>query len=53
MHVWTNAHSPHFVKAIFEHDVGIRFNNKDLNDAQECCISANYHENRIYEIRFS
>lgn len=31
--------SPHYVKAIFEHDVGIRLNGKERNDVQEYCIS--------------
>ena len=38
-HLSTDERSPHFVKAIFEHDVGIRFNDKDRNDVQEYCIS--------------
>ena len=31
--------SPHHVAAIFEHDVGIRFNGKDRGDVEEYCIS--------------
>lgn len=31
--------SPHHVPAVFEHDIGIRFNGKDRNDVQEYCIS--------------
>ena len=31
--------SPHFVAAVFEHDVGIRLNGKERNDVQEYCIS--------------
>ena len=38
-HLSTDERSPYFVKAIFEHDVGIRFNDKDRNDVQEYCIS--------------
>ena len=38
-HLSTDERSPHFVKAIFEYDVGIRFNDKDRNDVQEYCIS--------------
>ena len=38
-HLSTEERSPHFIKAIFEHDVGIRFNDKDRNDVQEYCIS--------------
>ncbi len=38
-HLSTDERSPHFNKAVFEHDVGIRFNDKDRNDVQEYCIS--------------
>ena len=38
-HLSTDERSPHFTKTIFEHDVGIRFNDKDRNDVQEYCIS--------------
>ena len=38
-HLSTDERSPHFIKAVFEHDVGIRFNDKDRNDVQEYCIS--------------
>ena len=31
--------SPHHVKAIFDHEIGIRFNGKDRNDVEEYCIS--------------
>jgi len=31
--------SPHFVAAVFEHDVGIRLNGKERKDVQEYCIS--------------
>ena len=31
--------SPHHVAAIFEHDVGIRFNGKERYDVEEYCIS--------------
>ena len=31
--------SPHHVKAVFEHDVGIRFNGKERHDVEEYCIS--------------
>ncbi len=29
--------SPHYVAAVFEHDVGIRFNGKDRHDVEEYC----------------
>jgi len=31
--------SPHHVAAIFEHDVGIRFNGRERADVEEYCIS--------------
>ena len=31
--------SPHHVAAVFEHDVGIRFNDKERLDVDEYCIS--------------
>jgi Protein of unknown function (DUF3297) len=31
--------SPHHVAAIFEHDIGIRFNDKERLDVEEYCIS--------------
>jgi hypothetical protein len=31
--------SPYFVAAVFEHDVGIRFNDKERLDVVEYCIS--------------
>ena len=38
-HLSTNPRSPHFVQAVFEHDVGIRFNGKERSDVEEYCIS--------------
>jgi hypothetical protein len=38
-HLSTDEHSPHFVRAIFEHDIGIRFNDKERFDVAEYCIS--------------
>ena len=35
----TDARSPHHVAAIFEHDIGIRFNGRDRTDVAEYCIS--------------
>jgi hypothetical protein len=34
-----DARSPHHVAAIFEHDIGIRFNGKERHDVEEYCIS--------------
>ncbi len=31
--------SPHYVAAVFEHDVGIRFNGRERRDVEEYCIS--------------
>jgi hypothetical protein len=31
--------SPHHVQAVFQHDVGIRFNGKEREDVEEYCIS--------------
>ena len=31
--------SPHHVAAIFEHDIGIRLNDKDRFDVEEYCVS--------------
>ena len=35
----TDPQSKHHVTAIFEHDIGIRFNGKDRHDVEEYCIS--------------
>lgn len=34
-----DARSPHHVAAMFEQDIGIRFNNKEREDVAEYCIS--------------
>jgi Protein of unknown function (DUF3297) len=31
--------SPHYVEAVFEHEVGIRLNDKERNDVSEYCQS--------------
>ncbi|MFN0184752.1 MAG: DUF3297 family protein [Aquabacterium sp.] len=31
--------SPHHIRAVFEHDIGIRFNGRDRHDVEEYCIS--------------
>ena len=31
--------SKHYVAAVFEHDIGIRFNGKERHDVEEYCIS--------------
>ena len=35
----TDARSPHYVAAVFERDVGIRFNDRERFDVDEYCIS--------------
>ncbi|MGB0845556.1 MAG: DUF3297 family protein [Thiolinea sp.] len=34
-----NPRSPHYVAAIFEHEIGIRLNDKERNDVEEYCVS--------------
>jgi hypothetical protein len=34
-----NARSPHHDAAVCEHDIGIRFNDKERGDVEEYCIS--------------
>jgi hypothetical protein len=34
-----HASNPHHVAAVFEHEIGIRFNGKDRMDVEEYCIS--------------
>ena len=34
-----NVSSPYHVAAVFEHDVGVRFNGKERDDVEEYCIS--------------
>ena len=38
-HLSTDARSPHHIAAVFEHDIGIRFNDKERSDVSEYCIS--------------
>jgi hypothetical protein len=38
-HLSVDPKSPHFVAAIFEHDIGIRFNGNERHDVEEYCIS--------------
>ena len=35
----TDPRSPHHVAAVFEQDIGIRFNGKDRRDVDEYCLS--------------
>ena len=38
-HLSVDPRSPHHVAAIFEHEIGIRFNGKERHDVEEYCIS--------------
>ncbi|MDB5893835.1 MAG: Glutathione peroxidase, partial [Rhodoferax sp.] len=38
-HLSVDPRSPHHIAAIFEHDIGIRFNNQERMDVEEYCIS--------------
>ena len=38
-HLSIDAKNPHHVAAVFEHEIGIRFNGKVRTDVQEYCIS--------------
>ena len=38
-HLSIDARSPFYVPAVFEHDIGIRFNDKERHDVEEYCIS--------------
>jgi hypothetical protein len=33
------ARSPHYLEAVFHHEIGIRFNDKERHDVEEYCIS--------------
>jgi hypothetical protein len=38
-HLSIDARSPFYVAAVFEYDIGIRFNGKERHDVEEYCIS--------------
>jgi len=38
-HLSIDPRSPHHVPAVFEHDIGIRFNDKERFDVEEYCVS--------------
>ena len=38
-HLAVDPRSPHHVAAVFQHDIGIRFNDKERNDVEEYCVS--------------
>jgi len=35
----TDPRSPHYVAAVFERDIGVRFNGQERSDVDEYCIS--------------
>jgi hypothetical protein len=38
-HLSSDPRSPHHMAAVFEHDVGIRLNDKEMFNVEEYCIS--------------
>ncbi|MBE0454702.1 MAG: DUF3297 family protein [Roseovarius sp.] len=38
-HLSSDPRSPHHVAAVFEHDIGIRLNDKELFNVEEYCVS--------------
>ena len=38
-HLSVDPRSPHYVDAVFEHDIGIRLNGNERKDVEEYCIS--------------
>ena len=38
-HLSIDPRSPHHVAEVFQHDIGIRFNDKERFDVEEYCIS--------------
>lgn len=38
-HLSIAPRSPHYVAEVFQHDIGIRFNDKERADVEEYCIS--------------
>jgi hypothetical protein len=38
-HLSVDPRSPHFIQAVFEHEVGISFNGKERKDVEEYCVS--------------
>ena len=41
-HLSTDPRSPFHIAAVFEHDIGIRFNDKDRFDVSEYCVSESW-----------
>ena len=38
-HLSVDPRSPHHMAAVFQHDIGIRFNGNERHDVEEYCIS--------------
>ena len=38
-HLSIDPRSPHYAAAVFEHEIGIRFNGVERSDVEEYCIS--------------
>ena len=38
-HLSVDPRSPHHIAAVFEHEIGIRLNDKERSDVEEYCIS--------------
>lgn len=38
-HLSVDPRSPHHLAAVFEHEIGIRFNDKERFDVEEYCVS--------------
>ncbi len=38
-HLSIDPRSPHYLAAVFEHEIGIRFNDKERFDVEEYCLS--------------
>jgi hypothetical protein len=38
-HLSADPRSPHHVAAVFEHEIGIRLNDKERHDVEEYCLS--------------
>jgi hypothetical protein len=38
-HLSVDPRSPHYIAAVCENDIGIRFNDKERTDVEEYCIS--------------
>jgi len=35
----TDSRSPHYLAAVLEHNIGVRFNGRDRSDVEEYCVS--------------